>query len=135
LTQCNEASFRYVVSNLATPPGSIQFPVGSINVKSAWVEMNGLKPDPARFCTRRAWVPRSGGACEKITVGLVGLHIEQKTPTRKHWIWTTFEQVDNAPDAGICPIPGGPYTIPHYQYSLSIRKHGDRDLLPERPQP
>jgi hypothetical protein len=30
-------------------------------------------------------------------VGLVGLHIVQKTSSRPQWIWSTFEQVDNVP--------------------------------------
>ena len=30
-------------------------------------------------------------------VGLVGLHIVVKTPSRPQWIWATFEQVDNVP--------------------------------------
>jgi hypothetical protein len=35
--------------------------------------------------------------CNLITVGLVGLHIVQKTPSRPQWIWSTFEQIDNVP--------------------------------------
>jgi hypothetical protein len=31
-------------------------------------------------------------------VGLVGLHIVQKTPSRPQWIWSSFEQVDTAPN-------------------------------------
>src|SRR6202034_160551 len=52
--------------------------------------------------TRSALVldPQSG-TCSTLTVGLVGLHIVQKTKTRPQWIWSTFEQVDNVP-----PTPG-----------------------------
>jgi hypothetical protein len=111
LTQYNKESFEYIVPTLAATSPSIQFPSRSINIKSAWVEMKDLKPD--RFYTRWAWIPRTGGNCEKTKVGLVGLHIVQKTPSRPHWIWSTFEQVDNAPDASACPNlnPGGPYTF------------------------
>jgi hypothetical protein len=38
-------------------------------------------------------------------VGLVGLHIVQKTPSRPQWIWSTFEQVDNVPG-----VSQGPWT-------------------------
>jgi hypothetical protein len=44
------------------------------------------------------------GACSNIDVGLVGLHIVQKTPTRPQWIWSSFEHVDNVPP----PAPGAP---------------------------
>jgi hypothetical protein len=47
------------------------------------------------------------GTCSQKTVGLVGLHIVQKTPTRPQWIWSTFEQVDNVPPAQ----PGAPGTF------------------------
>ena len=32
-----------------------------------------------------------------MTVGLIGLHIAQKTPSRPQWIWSSFEQVDAVP--------------------------------------
>ena len=37
------------------------------------------------------------GACASVTVGLIGLHIVQKTATRPQWIWSSFEQADAAP--------------------------------------
>jgi len=110
LTQYNKNSFDHMVQVLGKPGQSSQFPDRSVNVKSAWVEMKGLNPE--RFYVRKAWIPRPGGHCEKVDVGLVGLHIVQKTSTRPRWIWSTFEQVDNAPDAdGKCPPPGGPFTF------------------------
>jgi hypothetical protein len=68
---------------------------------------------PERYYTRTAAVmdPVSG-TCSQKTVGLVGLHIVQKTPTRPQWIWTTFEQVDNVPPAQPgAPGPFGPGTF------------------------
>ncbi len=53
---------------------------------------------PERYYTREAWVLEPGdGPCAKKTMGLVGLHIVQKTPHRQQWIWSTFEQVDTVP--------------------------------------
>jgi hypothetical protein len=40
-------------------------------------------------------VDRFHGTTEKRMMGLVGLHIVQKTPSRPQWIWSTFEHVDN----------------------------------------
>jgi hypothetical protein len=47
------------------------------------------------------------GQCKETNVGLVGIHIVQKTPSRPQWIWSSFEQVDNVPPAA----PGAPGTF------------------------
>jgi hypothetical protein len=39
----------------------------------------------------------TGGGCAPATVGLIGLHIAQKTPSRPQWIWSSFEQKDAVP--------------------------------------
>ena len=59
---------------------------------------NDRDRQPDRFHTRQAFVldPVTGKS-KAVTVGLVGIHIVQKTPSRPQWIWTTFEQVDNLP--------------------------------------
>jgi hypothetical protein len=77
-----------------------QFPDGSIAIKAAWLDMAGFSAARRkRFHTRRAIVkdPETG-KCSAVTVGLVGLHIVQKTPSRPQWIWSSFEQVDTAPN-------------------------------------
>lgn len=94
----------YLRSNI--PATGVTFPNGSIDVKSAWIDMTNRNPQ--RFYTRMAWVmdPQTG-VCAKKLVGLVGLHIVQKTPTRPQWLWSTFEQVDNIQEAGA----QSPYTF------------------------
>jgi hypothetical protein len=96
----------YDAANLPPPstPGNdapvVPSPIGAMTLKSSWIDMTvpGIA-HPERFHTRTAWVKNLGtGVCEKKTVGLVGLHIVQKTPNRPQWIWSTFEQVDNVPD-------------------------------------
>lgn len=110
LAAYNEPEFTSILSNkwyLAanlpqgrTPPGNpITFPSGSLNVKSSWIDMRNI-PHPERYHTRTAWLQDPiSGTCgnNPVTVGLVGLHIVQKTPSRPQWIWSTFEQVDNVP--------------------------------------
>ena len=83
----------------ALPP--VQFPFGSIAVKSAWVPMKGFTQEQQkRFYTRTALVrDPNTGKCGQETVGLLGLHIIQKTPSRPQWIWSSFEQVDIVPPA------------------------------------
>jgi hypothetical protein len=115
LTAYNDVAYRHIADNKwylrsslpevpvprpPTPP--VQFPNGSIVVKSAWIDMEGFSGDQrARYYTRIATVrdPETG-ACEGRLVGLAGLHIVQKTPSRPQWIWTSFEQVDNVPAPG-----------------------------------
>ena len=95
----------YLRANL--PPGGITFNDGSIDLKASWMDMTFAK-HPERYYTRTATVmdPYTG-QCKDVTVGLVGLHIVQKTPSRPQWIWSTFEQVDNVPP----PQPGAPGTF------------------------
>jgi hypothetical protein len=79
----------------------VDFPFGSIALKAAWVEMTGFSAEQTkRIYSRPAYVfDPSTGACSRTTVGLIGLHIVQKTPSRPQWIWSSFEQVDDVPPA------------------------------------
>ncbi|HZY60551.1 MAG TPA: hypothetical protein VFE56_12365, partial [Candidatus Binataceae bacterium] len=104
LTGVNEIEFNQILSsqlylrkNLPNTPNSLTFKNGALDIKSSWILMAGM-PHPERYYTRTALVldPESG-KCSAATVGLVGLHIVQKTPTRPQWTWSTFEQVDNVP--------------------------------------
>jgi hypothetical protein len=110
-TGFNESEFNQIVGPQwylrANLPASITFQDGSVDVKSSWVDMTNLA-HPERYYTRNAWLLNPDtGTCTQKTVGLVGLHIVQKTPTRPQWIWSTFEQVDNVPPAQ----PGAPGTF------------------------
>lgn len=102
LTAFNEVEFKQILGqklfwkeNL----NNVSFPSGALDVKSAWVDMANI-PHPERYYTRTALVldPQTG-TCSKRAVGLIGLHIAQKTPSRPQWIWSSFEQVDNVPPA------------------------------------
>jgi hypothetical protein len=110
----NQAQFDHIVGNgffqrqnLPAVPSPrperpvIEFPMGSIAVKTAWIDIADLSPAVVkRLYTRPAVVKHAtGGGCSRITVGLVGLHIAQKTPTRPQWIWSSFEHEDNVPPA------------------------------------
>jgi hypothetical protein len=97
----------YILSDLqAASP--VTLPLNSLDIKSSWIDMTNV-PHPERYYTRQATVmdPVSG-TCSKITVGLVGLHIVQKTASRPQWIWSTFEQVDNVPPA-VPDMPSPPF--------------------------
>jgi hypothetical protein len=84
----------------------VQFPNGSVVIKAAWLDLDRL-PDAlkSRYYSRPVILRDANTAkCSVVTMGLLGLHIVQKTASRPQWIWSTFEQVDNVPPAR----PGAP---------------------------
>jgi len=114
LTAFNQTAFQnildrkwYLRSSLPKPPASITFDNGALDIKAAWTVMTAV-PHPERYYVRSAHVlDPVTGQCAELKVGLVGLHIVQKTPSRPQWIWSSFEHVDNVPPAQ----PGGPGTF------------------------
>ncbi|HZI13845.1 MAG TPA: hypothetical protein VE153_25940 [Myxococcus sp.] len=60
--------------------------MGAVEVKSAWRQF------PENDC------PESQMYCAGKNLGLVGMHIVQKTLTHGEWVWASFEHVANAPD-------------------------------------
>jgi hypothetical protein len=92
-------------SNGATLGGLACPSENSIDLKSAWMDMASVPANlRSRYYIKKAWVldPTSDPAnptCNQRDMGLVGLHIVTKTPTRPQWIWSTFEQIDNVPAA------------------------------------
>ncbi|HEV2448070.1 MAG TPA: hypothetical protein VGS58_19200, partial [Candidatus Sulfopaludibacter sp.] len=113
-TYYNQAEFDYIVQNklyrrdaLPEVPSPrpvtpvLRFPEGSIAIKASWIDLTGIAAEERqRYYTRAAIVrDPAGGRCSRVTVGLAGLHIVQKTPSRPQWIWASFEQVDVVPPA------------------------------------
>ena len=100
LTGFNEVGFAQIALEklyLFNNVKSKVFASGVITTKAAWIDMAGIEK-PERYYTREAYLldPESN-TCTKKLVGLVGLHIVQKTPSRPQWIWSTFEHIDNVP--------------------------------------
>ena len=85
----------------ATPV--ISFPNGSVVIKAAWLDLSGFSEEQKKRYYLRAVTLRDAntGKCSAVTMGLVGIHIVQKTPSRPQWIWSTFEHVDNVPPARV----------------------------------
>lgn len=105
LTAFNRIEFDQILSQKLYLRVNLQNPVtfndGAIDIKSSWIDMKNIT-HPERYYTRMAIVmdPDSGFKCSVKLVGLVGLHIVQKTPSRPQWIWSTFEHIDNIPQQG-----------------------------------
>jgi hypothetical protein len=79
---------------------SLTLPTGSIEFKSAWKILTPAEVAGGRYYTTSATVYNTPDGAKSpgpnpVTLGLVGLHIINKTPTRSGFFWSTFEQVDN----------------------------------------
>lgn len=67
-----------------------------------WLPPNDTSADGS-LELKTAWRQFADGACPSTMycvedVGLVGMHLVQKTKTHGEWIWASFEHVANAPD-------------------------------------
>jgi len=108
----------------------------ALTVKSAWIELPEGGPnhiDPSRFYVRDdAWIQDlDRQSCRQARVGLVGLHIVYKTHSRPQWIWSTFEHVDNVPDAGA--PGGGHFTFNNGELSQHMTTDPDAQFKLPRP--
>lgn len=95
--------------------------VGAIEIKAAWIVLPADGSLDARYEIARATVTDpSSSSTRQATVGLVGLHIVHKLPGATQLMWETFEQIDNAPDAGSAGHPvlpaNAPAPLPGYTY-------------------
>jgi hypothetical protein len=79
------------------PTSSGTTSMGSIEIKTSWRQFPGGDcPSTQMYCSGK-------------NLGLVGLHIAQKTATHGEWIWASFEHVANVPDcAGGSSTPIAP---------------------------
>jgi hypothetical protein len=105
-TEFNQILGQQLYLRSKLPSSGVTFQDGALDIKAAWIDMTNVQ-HPERYYTRKAWVLNpfaTPPTCTQVTVGLVGLHIVRKTPSRPQWIWSTFEQIDN--------VPGGASTGP-----------------------
>jgi hypothetical protein len=148
LTQYNQLAFDHIVGNRyylrsALPPVPtprpetpvIDFPMGSIAVKTAWVDVAGF---PAalvkRLYTRPALVKRAtGNGCVTTTMGLIGMHIAQKTASRPQWIWSSFEQNDMVPPSW--PDSPGAFVLHNGTRGAGMPARNPLSLAPLAPEP
>ncbi|MBC23176.1 MAG: hypothetical protein CMJ32_04585 [Phycisphaerae bacterium] len=99
---------------------------GAIEIKVSYKQLTDSEVDSGRFFMREVYYasndPDATAPCGPVTLGLVGMHVLQLTPTTgKTWFWATFEHVDNVkvhptnptgvpsfnpgPDSADCPPP------------------------------
>jgi hypothetical protein len=74
----------------------------------------------------------AGDGCERRTMGLIGVHIAQKTPSRPQWIWSSFEQRDTVPPAW--PDSPGSYVLNDGRHT-PMPETNPLPLVPLAPEP
>jgi hypothetical protein len=87
----------------------LRFPTNCVAVKAAWkiIKEDELPAAKGRYYLVDAMVlDPTKNTCKMQKMGLVGLHIVQKTPMRPQWVWSSFEHIDNVPEAGTTPSIG-----------------------------
>lgn len=101
--------------NVRFPAGGETIP-GTLELKTAWRVLEtcdlpdspkeGCRPDdPSRYfhigpLTVAPYSPAHQGAVQGVRMGLVGLHLVQKTTAHPEMVWATWEHMSNAP---VCP--------------------------------
>jgi hypothetical protein len=102
------ANLLWLPPTEATPQDS----TGSLEVKTSWRDFGvpSACPKDTFYCNGR--------------LGLVGMHIVQKTRTHGEWIWASFEHVANVPDC----YPGGDTPIAEKFSQKGKKKLPDMEL-------
>ena len=109
----NKAEFEYIYNNgLYNINGQLAFTdngtkiadfpkgnyekdsVGATEIKFAWKILEPSDIKERYFVDEGYIVNEQTGKLELRTLGMIGMHISQKTPTGKQWVWSTFEHID-----------------------------------------
>lgn len=105
----NKVMFDFIVrhklydANVQRNARSVSFPSGAILIKAAWREVEASEERSYHTVTACVCDKDGNGQpanCQTKKMGLVGLHITQKTDNAPQWIWSTFEQINNVPGPG-----------------------------------
>jgi hypothetical protein len=79
--------------------------MGAVMVKVSWRILDPAKDDLKRYHTADVLIYFPGEpyskepVCIEKKLGMIGFHVGHKTVSAPQWIWSSFEQVDNVPDA------------------------------------
>lgn len=114
---------------ITMPAGLAPSKQGAIMLKATWRKMTSAD-DLSRYYTVSALLHDGvNNSCETHRMGLVGFHIVQKLADFPHWIWSSFEQVDNVKRG-----PGASPTTPiSFNNGTSNPDTGDRGFANRPP--
>src|SRR5260370_23622607 len=113
----NEAEFEFIrnqqlyLKSKLPEPGDrkLRFPNNCIAVKAAWkvIKDDELPAAESKYYLVDAMLlDPVTNKCKMQKMGLVGLHIVQKTQLRPQRVWSSFQHIDNVPEAGTTPPVG-----------------------------
>ena len=110
-----QATRAYLLDKKASPPPNssnlVSLPNATIEIKAAWRPLNKSELASGRFHSQivrsyeRAPGSNDNAFCYRdARMGLIALHIIQKTPSAPYFIYATFEQSDNLLRADGSPV-------------------------------
>lgn len=115
----------YLKANVPAPPKVAALPNGSVEIKAGWRKMTKSDDQSRYYVVDALILDPTTKTCVEAKMGLVALHIIQKTPDFQQWVWSSFEHVDNV-KIKVDPMPGlrpsfnngkdKPVTIDGYDY-------------------
>jgi hypothetical protein len=127
------------VNNAPLPGMSVKGQVGSIMLKVSWKILDPVKDKDLDGKIHKAkaliFMPPEPGkpatCSDPVDVGLIGFHLVHKTASRRQWIWTTFEHVQNAPEERALKDPAKLLT--KYLFFDVANPKGPFNQTPDRP--
>src|ERR1051326_5910482 len=144
----NDVYYNYVINNKlylksVQEKMAVNFPPGAVEVKAGWRLLDpNNKAEMAKYFTRNFDVyvskdhSQNGQAfcVQDATLGLVAMHIVHKTAAHPQWIWSSFEQADNAPQGQgtACAAPSGSGQFTFYDPTCTS---GGKPCQPNQPPP
>ena len=85
-----------IVNKPALINNNLVFPVGSLELKISWIDINSLPASEVKnYYTRTAILMPSK---QKVTVALLGMHVVGVVKNHPEFIWATFEHKNLAPN-------------------------------------
>jgi hypothetical protein len=90
------------------------FVAGTMEIKTSWRVLDSADPTYLTMTATVPVIPAGGGksTTKEVTLGLVGFHLVNWTPTHPEMIWATFEHKSNAPlCSGASTPPAGGWSL------------------------
>jgi len=85
-----------ILSDTSMVNNSVSFPVGALELKTAWVKASTLAPDDLQnYYTRDAYITTEGNSA---SMALLGMHVVGVVINHPEFIWATFEHNNMAPN-------------------------------------
>ncbi|NMH89738.1 hypothetical protein [Flavivirga algicola] len=101
IMQKSAEAFKAALASGELPADNLQaFPVGSLELKVAWVDAKATPSDKTEnyYTTTAAIINKDGKTYTNTEVALLGMHVVGVVENHPEFIWATFEHNDMAPN-------------------------------------